>query len=320
MLKIKEFEWYYCIQHTRKWATQARPMPDNLNWVPYYEKGKYDLAVLHIDQQCLLPNLGKSIVFREMLSQIDDIPIIVINHGTPVYPERFIEMAEKKGMRATEEAGQKWAVDEMKKILSKAKKVVVNSHEAKKMWQLGDKSIAIWHGMDADEWYDLKKEPRIITMMSPAGIGDKYYGRRFFAETRDVLRNKYGIKTQWIGENGNFAPTWDAYKNYIGKALIYFNPTLASPMPRSRTEAMISGACIVTTPYQDADMFIKDGVNGFLIQKNPETTAKLLSDLVFDYKRTAKIGQEGKKTALKIFSAERFRKEWVKLVNEVLEK
>ena len=289
-------------------------MPEKLNWVTSYEKGKYDLAVLHVDQQCLLEDLGKSKVFRQIRKQITDIPIIVLNHGTPVYPERFILMAEEDGYKATEEASIQWANDKMKELLKGTEVMIVNSHEAQKQWGFGK---VIIHGMDDKEWFDLKKEPRIVTCISPAGIGDKYYGRRMFSDTRAVLKEKYGIETVWINDDVRFSD-WDSYKNFLGKSLVYFNPTLGSPMPRSRTEAMLSGCCVVTVDNQDANMFIKNGENGFLVKANPEEAAKKLSELIFNYKEALRIGQEGKKTAIEVFSSERFIKDWENLVKEVL--
>ena len=316
LLKLP-FEWNYLIQHTRKWAESARPMPEHLNWVPYYEPGKYDFALLHVDQQCLDETIsyGKTNVFKEMRKQINDIPIIVINHGTPVYPEVFMQMAEKYGWKSSEQAGEEWARGSMKKLLKGVSEMVVNSHEAQKQWAWGK---AIIHGIDPDEWWNLPKEPRIVTCISPAGMGEKYYGRRFLKEVRDILRNDYGIQHMWIGENGQFAPSWDHYREYLGKSLIYFNPTIGSPMPRSRTEAMMSGCCVVTTSFQDADTFIKDGENGFIVPLNPERAAKILADLLSDYKRAEEIGQKGRETAMEIFSSERFRQDWKGLVGKIL--
>lgn len=312
------FEWNYLIQHTRKWSEQARPQPKHLKWVPYYEPGKYDLAILHIDQQCLVtPFLGKSKLFREVKAQIKDIPIIVINHGTPVYPELFMQYAEMAGMEPSEKNGEEWARREMEKLLEGVAQVIVNSHEAQEQWNMGQ---AIIHGLDPDEWWDLRKEPRVITVISPAGIGQKYYGRMLLTETRDILKTKYGIELIWVGEDGGvqFAPNFSMYREYLGKSLVYFNPTIGSPMPRSRTEAMMSGCCVVTTRHQDADGFIKDGVNGFLVNDNPEECAKVVSDLIFDYSRAIKVGQEGRKTAIEIFNGKRFRQNWLDLIQKIL--
>jgi len=311
------FDFYYLINHTRKWNKDTRPTPDNLHWVPYFEEGKYDLAIMHIDQQCLLPKLGKSKLFQDVYEHIKGkIPIIVINHGTPVYPEMFMQLAAAKGYDYTEEGSMAWAKDEMKKKLVDADAIVCNSHQAQKDWGVGQ---AIIHGLDEGDYLDLTKEPRITTFISPAGIGEKYYGRKLFHATREVLKEKYGMELMWITQDVEFK-NWEEYKEFLGKSLVYFNPTLGSPMPRSRTEAMFSGCCIVTTPYYDADSFIVDGENGFLCKNNPEDAAKKIAWCMNNYREAVKIGQKGKETAQKLFSGERFRQDWITLIEKVLKR
>ncbi len=313
------FEWHYLIQHTRSWGSFARPLPKHVKWVPYFEEGEYDFALLHIDQQCIDEKIarGKTILFREIKKQVlGKVPIIVINHGTTVYPEIFMSFASAEGYKETEQAGEEWARKRMNKLMEGVDVMVVNSHQAKEMWGMGQPII---HGFDKEEWFDLEKEPRIVTFISPAGMGEKYYGRKLFRETRSILKEKYGIELVWIGQDKH-CRGWDDYRNFLGKSLVYFNPTLGSPMPRTRSEAMMSGCCVVTTRHQGDNKFIKDGVNGFLIDDNPEHAAKVLSERIFDYRSSVKVGQEGKKTALKLFSAERFRNDWLKLVGGVLGK
>jgi len=301
LLKIKGIEWTYCANHIRTWSDYARPQPEHLKWVAYYEPGKYDLALLHIDQQCVLDELGKSQLYRDLRKIIKDIPIIVINHGTPCYPE-MIEWEECK--------------KQMRKLVGDVP-MVVNSHQAKEDWGWG---IPIIHGIDSSEWKDEIKEPRCVTFVSQAGIGTKYYGRSMLSNTKRILKDDYGIQHIWIGSSEYIPHGIEEYKNFIGRSLVYFNPTYGSPMPRSRTEAMLSGSCIVTTRHHDADSFIEDGVNGYICKDNPEDAAKIIADCIKNYKKTVKIGQEGKKTAMKLFSPERFQKNWLDLIHQVLNK
>lgn len=317
LLKIDWIDWTYCINHIRKFDKRTRPIPANLKWAPYYEKGKYDLAILHVDQQCLISNLGKAKLFRQLVGQITDIPIIVLNHGTPVYPEMFMQMCVADGYPATEDGALKWAKDKMRELLQgipNVKAMVVNSKEAAEQWGWGEPII---HGMDKEEWFDNIKEPRVATFISAAGIGDKYYGRILFQETRDVLKAKYGMEIIWIAQDAMFN-SFDDYRDFMSRTLVYFNPTLGSPMPRTRTEAMFSGCCLITTRHQDADKFIEDGVNGFICKDNPEDAAEKIAWAMEHYKEAVAIGQKGKETALKIFSADRFRNDWKNLVEKVL--
>ena len=52
-----------------------------MNWVTHFDKTKYDLVLLHIDQQCVLERLGKSKLFKDMnISSKND--ILSITRGT----------------------------------------------------------------------------------------------------------------------------------------------------------------------------------------------------------------------------------------------
>ncbi len=273
----------------------------NIKWEPHYEKGKYDLAILHLDQQCLSKSLweiGKGSVYREMNEVITDIPKIVIMHGTPYWPE---------------EAPMGELVKRLKDIIGN-NIMIVNSHKAKEQWGIGETII---HGLDKNEWWDLPKEPRVVTMISPGGL-DKYYDRQFLQYIKELLEEKDIVHCHITVD---FSPkNFDEYRNLLGRSLIYINPTRESPMPRARTEAMFSGCCVLTTPHQDADTFIKDGVNGFLIKRNPEMVVRLVEELLNDYPRALKIGQEGKKTAIELFSSDRYLSEWKSLIEKTLNK
>ena len=108
------------------------------------------------------------------------------------------------------------------------------------------------------------------------------------------------------------------YKEFLGRSLIYFNPTLESPMPRARTEAMLSGCCVLTTPHQDADMFIEDGKNGFIVSRNPKAVVDKIKYLIKNYDEAIKIGQAGKKTAQELFNHKRFEQDWKNFVEKNL--
>lgn len=302
------------INYTRRWDDRNRPIPKNTKWVTHFEKGKYDLAILNIDQQCSNMDLNKSVLTRQMKQTIKEIepslPIVFINHGTPVYPERYPDGTKENNF-----------ISEIlkKEILEVVGDdfMVVNSHQASKDWGRG---YTIIHGMEASEWIDTpEKEPRSCTFVSKAGIGDRYYNRPFLIDVMDYLREKYGINHQWINTEGCFnAKNIKDYKEFLGKSLVYFNGTYASPMPRSRTEAMLSGCCVVTTPSHGASDFIIDGYNGFLV---PDDDVKYAGDLIAklleNYKLAKEVGQRGKETAIKLFNRERYRYSWLELLNKM---
>lgn len=322
LLKNPGIEWYYLLNSYRKWEWTIRGSDFPGNWIPYYEPGKYDVAILHLDQSCVDPRLGKARLFNEVNATITDIPKIVIMHGTPMldgYTEDFVinggQMKRKDSQEFETWKGIKELVGDMP--------MIVNSHRAKERWGWGE---VIWHGLDPNEWWDLPKEPRVVTYISPAGMSDEYYGRRFLGSVRSILKEEFGIQHQWT--TVDYVPeldakryhknAFDAYRNWVGRSLIYFDPTFDSPMPRSRAEAMMSGSCLVTVNNHDVDRFIKSGENGFIVPRDAYATAKLLADLIYKYpKETAAIGQAGKKTAQELFHVDRFGNDWVNFIDKV---
>ena len=295
----------------RTWGERSRPFPEKMNWVTHYEKGKYDVAILHVDQQSIYnPEQGDRISKGKLYMEVrkiigDDIPIVTINHMTP-----FHDKYESP-----------YVVDFIKKM-TKGTFMIVNSNEAREQWGWG---TTVLHGLDPKDWWDLPKEPRAVTVLSPAGM-EKAYRRIFLTSVRRRL-NEMGVPFVWVGVDKKF-DSFDEYRDYLGKSLVFFMPTWQSPRPRARTEAMLSGCCVVSTPYQDASTFIKHGVNGFLtstkeikdprIMDNPDVTANLIKELVMDNPQKAiRIGQEGKKTAMDLFSVKKFEDQWEEVFKKV---
>ena len=110
----------------------------------------------------------------------------------------------------------------------------------------------------------------------------------------------------------------DEQRDILGRSLLFISQQFDSPMSRGRTEAMLSGCCILSSRHDDAERFIENGVNGFLLPDNPISYADTINQLVnYNYKQTLEIGQRGKETALKYFNTERYLKDLYKIVSGV---
>jgi glycosyltransferase involved in cell wall biosynthesis len=304
MLKLADkypVEFTYLENNVRKWSRySARPIPEHLKWATHYEPGKYDVAILHVDQQHTDPNIGKGQLYRAMNEIITDIPKIVINHGTPMWDEMFTEDLVINGGEIHTERGSKHMVG-MKELIGD-NFMVVNSYKAVDRWGWGYPLI---HGMQADEWFDLPKEPRVVISLSPGGL-DKYYNRQLLTAIKGEVKERTGLDTWHITVTYE-AKDWQDYREILGSSLIYINPTFDSPMPRSRTEAMLSGCCVLTSPYHGASDFIEHGVNGFIVPDNPMSYGKAINTLINEcYGDAIRIGQAGKATAQKLFGLDRY--------------
>ena len=272
----------------RTWGTSSRPRPENSADVLVYHPEDYDLAILHVDQQCIDPKNNKGRLFRELKDLTEGKPRVVINHMTP-FDDKLEFDDVVKGMREL--------VEDIP--------MVVNSKQAATQWGWGTPII---HGLDADDWLNLPKEPRVVTSLSTGGMS-RAYRRELLHMTMEILKED-DIELVWI-QSTHKCKNWEEYKDFLGRSLVYFNPTWQSPMPRSRTEAMLSGSCIVSTRHHDWDSYIENGINGFIIQDNPQTAARLIKELLtVRIKEAEMIGQEGRKTAMKEFAHKRWADDW----------
>ncbi len=341
LVKIPDTKWSWLIQHRRQYSTFPRDdffTEYGMEWVPYYEEGKYDFALLHLDQQCFEEDLwkrGKGSLFREINSVIQDIPKVLIMHGTPFYPEAFTcDIKEgnykKLGFTKDQIGMSSVLINKFKEVIKDIDVIIFNSKTAQRQWgfatdnqfmltEVGKTSkgnpqyaLTIWHGLNADNWYDLPKEPRVVTMISPAGL-DMYYDRTFLRAVKEALSER-DIEHCHITVDASFK-SWHEYRNFLGRSLVYFNPTRQSPMPRARSEAMLSGCCVVTRGGQDVEDFIEDGKDAVMVPRSPSAVADIIETLILDYKTAIKIGQAGKAKAQEVFSEKRFQEDWKRVIN-----
>lgn len=321
MLKLAQkydVKFHWLENNVRKWNRfSPRPEPttwlnkDQFEWVTHYEPSKYDVAILHIDQQAADPAIGKGQLYRQLNETIQDIPKIVVNHGTPMWDENFTEDYVINGglVQTTKGTHQ---IDGIKKIVGD-NFMIVNSYEAVGRWGWG---YPIIHGMDKEEWWDLPKEPRVTISLSGGGL-DKYYNRQLLTYIKSHVKERTGLDVYHVPVNYK-ANDWDDYRQFIGKSLIYINPTLDSPMPRSRTEAMLSGCCVLSSKYHGAEDFIEHGVDGFIMPDNPLSYAETITQLLkYHYKETVEMGQKGKAKAEKLFDVNRYLDDLYNIVIQV---
>lgn len=325
MLKLAKrgkVKFHYLENNVRRWSKySARPEPttwlneDEFEWVTHYEPGKYDLAILHVDQQHTDPLIGKGQLYRAMNEVIQDIPKIVINHGTPMWDDFYTEDLVINGGEVQTMKGPR-RLNGMKDMIGD-NFMVVNSYKSVERWGWGYPLI---HGLDASEWFDLPKEPRVVLSLSPGGL-DKYYNRQLITAIKGEVKEKTGLDVMHIQVNINFdQDNWTQYRKFIGSSLINISPYFDSPMPRSRTEAMLSGACILTSKHHNADEFINHGVDGFIVPDNPLSYANAIHELLNgNYREAVLMGQRAKIKAQRLFNLDRYLNDLEYIITEILE-
>lgn len=300
-----DVEFHVLVNTNKKWA--GRDLPVHAKFVGCYDPAeKYDYAIVNLDQQAIREDLYKGQIFRQLIQVIKDIPVIVLQHGSPVHPEYFAkngmnrEDAEKEVIRLTQQ-------------LVGHRPMVVNSYTAasKSEWGFG---YPIVHGMDSEYWKPAeRKENRVITALSPGGF-DAYYNRDVMLEFGNILKHKYGYRLQWARVDKSFETT-DSYRDWLASSLIYVDTSIRTPMNRARTEAMLSGCAVVQVDgCHDQERFFVDGENIVLAPNNPERIADIVWEMLQNREKTLEIGRNARKNAIKHFNYERYRQDWLELL------
>lgn len=306
----KDADFFLCLNHNKRWYYESRPLPENAKFVPYYEEGKYDFAILNVDQQLTNERIGKRRIFKELNEVIQYIPKCVINHGSPIYPE-FLCVGDM-----TKQEAEKLCIKKMKELIGNFP-MIVNSKKAAsdKEWGWGHPII---HGMNPDDWWDLPKEPRVFTALSPGGCDD-YYNRFVMQQVSTILKDR-GYTLWWAKENTRTNAGWDQYREWLGRSLIYVDTSFRTPMNRGRTEAMLSGSCVVQVKRaHDLEDFALPGDNMIIVDNNPELIANTVIDLIENkYDEAIRIGQNGKRTAIEKFNYKNLRKQWLEFITKEL--
>ncbi len=82
---------------------------------------------------------------------------------------------------------------------------------------------------------------------------------------------------------------------------------------------MSCGRPIIATKVSFIDEYIKDGINGFLVNKaNEKELVKVILDMINDENLREKMGVENRKLAEEKFAVDKIQREWIQLYHEVL--
>lgn len=298
----------------RWWDLGQRPMPGNARFACWsqVDPRQFDLAILHFDENVLRPTMdargigtdwGASFRF---LRQNLAIPCVAVCHGTPAAdaPEQLQALVEFIGDLP----------------------VVVNSHQALAEWGYRNARV-IWQGFDPAE-FPLRPvpglhTPRILTL--PGEATAERPGHRG-ASLLEAVAEKLATPLEplrvaepnlLLAGNAYAKARFARYVAALHAYDIYFNPTLRSPMPRTRGEAMLCGLATVNADSHDVDCFIENGKNGFYAASTDEL-AEQLGYLLADQARAWRIGQAGRTTASRLFHIDRYLDDWRQLIRDTL--
>ena len=311
---------------TMGWDYTTRPFPKNARFIKRGEVNpkEFDLAILHFDENVVNPaRITNGVlpacwgaIFRTFMTSWKDLPKIAICHGTPPFHGMF--NVDYKGKDLMEE----WQpeITRIRRFVGNMP-IVCNSHNAWAQWAFPNSRV-IWQGFDASE-YDIGRRRKKAMYCANSirhrpwyrGYNEfKYLTDKFPIDYlgRDDLKEFRPVRVPPINQKRGQSVAEAQFKTYletIGDYSIFVNTTLRSPMPRSRAEAMLVGACCVTMDYHDESMFITNGMNGF----TGKTKEELEEHLQWCFKnpvQARQIGLRGRETIKRLFSNQRYLTEW----------
>lgn len=295
--------WYLDVGY-RGWKESIRPKPVNFRGlVTENDCPAPDLIISHLDNWCdgryPLRGLPYRLVNLFAAQAFPYVPRVAIMHGTPDDEDNRQRILH---MLANTPGGPPF--------------LVCNSKQAWQEWDLGFvRSHAIIHGYNVDEfWSERTRRSEVVAVCSGGDMSREYHGIPLLER---VMRE---VPVTWIGARGNKSPLPDylRYRHYLATSLIFIHTGQRSPMPGARTEAMLSGCCVVTTNNHDAADYIEHGRTGFLADSAAEMIG-ILKGLLRDPRRAYKVGQMGREAAREHFNSRRFVSEWLALIKRLRE-
>ena len=336
----------------RRWNFRSRPLRSNVGFLPVGGLGDgkdFDLAILHFDEDVLEPSPSQPYPFRTLLDRLR-IPIIAICHGPAPFRPGAADAAV--AAVAVDEEKRRAVVE----LVGERALVVTNSHQAAREWRfLRSRTIWHGLDPDEypQTTYE-RKVLTIINSLArkPVYQGHHLYKRTTTALPCDYLGKDPGKEFRRLSPPRPFWSPWrllwnvadflagesdearaalgwrrlisdgyarayfGAYRDLISRYSIYLNPTLRSPMPRSRLEALFCGLALVTTRHHDVDLWLEDGVTGFCADDAP-TLRDRLRILCDDSALCRRLGVAGREMARERFHVRHFLAKWQETIEEV---
>lgn len=312
------------------WDYSRRPMPRNARFVPadQIDPRDYDAAILHFDENVIHHELCNNVIsadwganFKWLLEHTSNLPRVAVCHGTPQFVGQYDRDYEGSDLGQVYEASRAEMVDLLGDI-----PVVCNSHQAKHEWNFRQ-GRCIWHGFSP---YDIPKgrhDSGVLTLHRDAMYDRPFYNGWFvFRAVQELLDGQVNIEHRSIPdpEEGYVVGTNDwasaKFQNYVrtvGRYGVYLNPTLRSPMPRSRGEAMMAGVVPVSMRNHDVDLFIHNGINGFYADE-PAELAEQVRYLMDNPQERERMSAEARRTALDLFNLDRYHAHWSALLHDIV--
>jgi glycosyltransferase involved in cell wall biosynthesis len=315
-----------------RWDYRVRPLPENARFqdLESIDLSAFDACILHFDESALCPEKSNGSLAPDWgelfkhLRRNAKVPLVAVCHGSPPYFGQYDHRHEQpeladKDIRI-DDAEREKLVDFLGDAL-----VVVNSHEVEKQWRFR-RSKVIWHGFDPSEYPPRRGGRGIFTIAEriktrPHTLGYFLYEKATKDLVSEILSSdmpnavRPKEPSRYARSLEEYGQSWfRSYIDLVREYSIFFNPTLRSPMPRSRAEAMLCGLASVNAKNHDVDRFIENEKDGFYATEPGELNEQL-KFLLKDERRARAIGEAGRAKAMRVFHIDRYLAEWQALLS-----
>jgi glycosyltransferase involved in cell wall biosynthesis len=311
---------------TNTWDYERRPLRPNVRFAPLegIRISKFDLAIVHFDENVLCTELSNGVLspdwgatFRWFCDHVK-VPMIAVCHGTVPFVGQYGANPNAIDKFEIYEAN----ADQLRRKLSEVP-VVVNSHQAANEWQFKHMRV-IWHGYDPQEFRCGKHDLDIVSHGADP-YRPHYRGMHQFRAVVERLAPGIRVSTHahqaYVpvpSTDSRFATcNFESWVEHLGRHKAYLNTTMRSPMPRTRTEAMLCGVVPVSLDNHDVSLFIKNGINGFY-SSFVEELADHCNFICRNKNSWEKMSAMARSTAMDIFNHDRYLNEWMSLITDTL--
>ena len=311
---------------TNQWDNHQRPLRPNvqLRSVNEIDFSEFDMAIVHFDENVLCPELSNSVLgndwgrtFAWFLDNVK-LPMVAVCHGTPPFVGQYGADPNPIENFTIYEA----QVEALRRRLGDIR-VVVNSHQCASEWRF-NKTKVIWHGYDPQE-FPFGRHDLDVVSHGPDRHRPHYRGAHQLKAVLERLDPQLTVSTHKHlsdvpvpGEDPRYSEF--AFRNWLihlGQHKVYLNTTLRSPMPRSRTEAMMCGVVPVSIDNHDVSRFIRNDVNGFSSTSVAEI-ADYANYLCRNPTAQQRVSAAARQTAIDIFNHDRFLNNWASLIDDTV--
>lgn len=328
------------------WNDAVRPLSQEIEKVTSLDPSQYDLAIIPFDEHVLNPTSRSSVLseswgvsFQRLLQWCRevDLPRILLCHGS----------VPRLGRLSPEPDAAGETVDQAElgrfREITKGEFVVCNSRQALEEW--GFDGRAVTHGFDPDEYRPGAHRQGVLTIGGNLYTNRLYQGFDLFSAcaqrvpihllggdydlegllarapvesvkvpnppkgplTKLLYKRSASLRRRWARQK------FRNYRELVGDHGILLNTTRYSPMPRSRSEAMLLGLAVVSTPDHDFAGFIEDGESGFLVSE-PDHAIEVLEELIASPELRAGMGRRAREAAIEHFDIRRFLADWEQIL------